>query len=115
MRVVAYARYSTDIQRDASIEDQFEVCRRLIRERNWTEVGTYADRVTSGASRFRSGYQQLLADLDSRCFDVVVVESLDRLGRNLADIAGLHDRLSFAGIKLVTVAQGEITPMHVGM
>ena len=46
---------------------------------------------------------------------VIVVEALDRLGRNLADIATLHDRLSFAGIRLHAVSTGEITPMHVGM
>jgi site-specific DNA recombinase len=70
---------------------------------------------TSGASRFRPGYQELSADLDRGLFDVVVVEALDRLGRKLADVADLHDRLGFAGIKLYAVATGEITGMHIGM
>jgi hypothetical protein len=62
----------------------------------------------SGASRFRPGYQQLLADLDCSLFDVVVVEALDRLGRKLADIADLHDRCTFAGIILIAVNVSEI-------
>jgi len=70
---------------------------------------------TSGASRFRPGYQKLLSDLDRGIFDVVVVEALDRLGRKLADIADLHDRCSFACIKLHAVNVGEIGAMHIGM
>ena len=66
-------------------------------------------------SRFRPGYQQLLADLHAGVFDVVVVEALDRLGRKLADVADLHDRCAFAGVKLFAVNVGEITAMHIGM
>ena len=69
----------------------------------------------SGASRFRPGYQQLLADLDRDLFDVIVVEALDRLGRKLADVADLHDRCTFSGITLVAVNVGEITAMHIGL
>src|SRR5215472_4171904 len=69
----------------------------------------------SGASRFRPGYQKLLAEIDRDRFDVVVVEALDRLGRKLADVADLHDRCAFAGVKLAATNVGEITAMHVGM
>ena len=115
MKGVIYARYSSENQRDASIEDQLEVCRRFIERQGWVLVRTYEDRSISGASRFRPGYQQLIADLTSGTFDVIVVEALDRLGRKLADVAELHDRLVFAGIKLYAVSTGEITAMHIGM
>jgi site-specific DNA recombinase len=69
----------------------------------------------SGASRFRPRYQKLLAELEASVFDVVVVEALDRLGLKLADIADLHDRCAFAGVKLVAVNVGEIGAMHIGM
>jgi DNA invertase Pin-like site-specific DNA recombinase len=72
------------------------------------------DRSMSGASRFRPGYQQMVADLASLS-EVIVVEALDRLGRKLADVAELHDRLVFASIKLYAVSTGEITAMHIGM
>src|SRR5260370_29620428 len=113
MRAAIYARYSSENQRDASIEDQIEVCRRFVERQGWTLVRGYEDRSISGASRFRPGYQELGADLDRGLFDVVVVEALDRLGRKLADVADLHDRLGFAGIKLYAVATGEITGMHI--
>ena len=115
MRAVIYSRYSSELQREASIEDQIEVCRRYAEQHGWVIVAHYEDRALSGASRFRPGYQRLVADLASGRFDVVLVEALDRLSRKLADIAEFHDRLSFARVKLVTVSQGEITQMHIGV
>ena len=115
MRAAIYARYSSNNQRDASIEDQIEVCRRYIARQDWQLLQIYEDRALSGSSTIRPGYQKMLIDAESQRFDVIVVEALDRLGRNLADIASLHDRLSFAGIRLDSIATGEITPMHVGM
>src|SRR6266404_596518 len=115
MRAVVYARFSSDLQRDASIDDQLEVCRRLLDREGWQLTKVYADRAISGASRNRPEYQQLLADADRSHFDVVVFEALDRLGRKLADIADFHDRLAFRGIKLFAVNTGEITQLHVGL
>jgi DNA invertase Pin-like site-specific DNA recombinase len=115
MRAVIYSRYSSELEREASIEDQIEVCRRYAGQHGWVIVAHYEDRALSGASRFRPGYQRLVADLASGRFDVVLVEALDRLSRKLADIAEFHDRLSFARVKLVTVSQGEITAMHIGV
>jgi site-specific DNA recombinase len=112
---VIYARYSSDHQREASIEDQLEVCRRYVERQGWTMGEVYADQGLSGASRFRPAFQQMQADAGQRRFDVIVVEALDRLSRKLADVAEFHDRLSFLRIGLHTVATGEITPMHVGM
>src|SRR5258706_9524819 len=64
MRAVVYARFSSDLQRDASIDDQLEVCRRLLDREGWQLTKVYADRAISGASRNRPEYQQLLADAD---------------------------------------------------
>ncbi len=115
MRAVIYARYSSDNQRSESIEDQLEVCRRYITRMSWTLTGTYDDPAMSGSSRFRPGFQKLLADAEERRFDVVVCEALDRLSRKLADIADFYDRLTFHGVKLYTTNMNEITPMHIGV
>ena len=115
MRAATYSRYSSDLQSEASIADQVEVCRRLIESKDWTLVATYEDRALSGGSPFRPGYQKMLADAEAGVFDVIVVEALDRLSRKLADIAALHDRLQFADVAIHTVATGEVTAMHVGM
>jgi site-specific DNA recombinase len=115
MRAVIYARYSSDLQREASIEDQIEVCRRYVEAQGWTTVGTYRDAAISGASRFRPGFQKLIRDAGERQFDVVVCEAIDRLGRRLADTADLQDQLAFQGIRLCTPALGEITHIHVAV
>ena len=64
MRAVIYARYSSDNQREASIEDQIEICRRYIDRHGWTLVRAYHDRALSGASDQRPAYQQMLADAE---------------------------------------------------
>jgi site-specific DNA recombinase len=114
MRAVIYARYSSDNQREASIEDQLEVCRRHVERQGWTLQQTYSDRAMSGASMLRPGYQLLLQEAREGRFEVVVAEALDRLSRDQEDTAALYKRLSFAGIRIVTLAENEIGEMHVG-
>ena len=72
MRAIIYARYSSDNQREASIEDQLEICRRYTDRQGWTLVQTYEDRALSGASDQRPAYQQMLADAEAGRFDVVL-------------------------------------------
>src|SRR4029077_19222128 len=115
MRAVIYARYSTDLQREASIEDQVRVCRQSIKPEGWTLLSTYSDAASSGASRLRPGYQKLIEDARVGAFDVVVAEALDRLSRDQEDVAALYKLLSFAGIKMVTLAEGEISELRVGL
>ncbi len=55
-RPVIYARYSSDQQREASIEDQVRLCRARIAGEGWQLVATYADHAISGASTLRPGY-----------------------------------------------------------
>jgi len=115
MRAVIYARYSSDLQRDASIEDQVRVCRERIDREGWTHAGIYEDRARSGASILRPGYQRLLEDARKGRFDVIVSEALDRLSRDQEHAAGLLKQLRFLGIDLVTIAEGEISELHVGL
>jgi site-specific DNA recombinase len=115
MRSVIYARYSTDLQREASIEDQVRVCRQRINREGWSLLATYSDAASSGASRLRPGYQKLLEDARNGVFDVVVAEALDRLSRDQEDVAALFKQLRFQGIRLITLAEGEISELHVGL
>jgi DNA invertase Pin-like site-specific DNA recombinase len=103
MRAVIYARYSTDLQSEASIEDQVRLCRARIASEGWSLVITYTDHAISGASRLRPGYQKLLEDARAGSIDVVVAEALDRLSRDQEDIAALYKQLGFAGVRLVTI------------
>jgi DNA invertase Pin-like site-specific DNA recombinase len=114
-RAVIYARYSSEHQREASIEDQVRTCKARIEAEGWTLVATYTDYAQSGASHLRPGYQKLLADGRGGAFNVVVAEALDRLSRDQEHIAALFKHLSFAGVKILTLAEGDITELHVGL
>jgi site-specific DNA recombinase len=114
MRVVIYARYSSDNQRDASIEDQLRICHEFAARQGWTVVQEFTDHAISGATLLRSGFQALMRDALNRRFDVVLAESLDRFSRDQEDTAGLFKRLTFAGVNIVTLAEGDITHLHIG-
>jgi DNA invertase Pin-like site-specific DNA recombinase len=75
MRAAIYARYSSDLQREASIDDQVRKCRERIAREGWRLAVTYADPATSGANRLRPAYQDLLAGARSRRYDVLVAEA----------------------------------------
>jgi site-specific DNA recombinase len=115
LRAAIYARFSTDMQRDASIEDQIRSCREYAARQGLKVVETYSDRAVSGASLMRSGMQTLLRDGRSGAFDVVISEGLDRLSRNQADIAQIYQSLLFAEVMIETVSEGAISEMHIGL
>src|SRR3954447_17999872 len=115
IRSAIYARYSSELQRDASIEDQVRACKARIEAEGWTIAATYTDHAISGASRLRPGYQKLLEDARAGEFDTVIAEALDRLSRDQEDVAGLYKHLTFAGVRLITLAEGEISELHVGL
>ena len=114
MRVAIYARYSSENQRNASIADQLRVCREFAARQGWTIVEEFTDHAVSGATLLRAGFQALMRDASNRRFDVVFAESLDRFSRDQEDTAGLFKRLTFAGVNIVTLAEGDITHLHIG-
>jgi site-specific DNA recombinase len=115
MKVALYARYSSDNQREASIADQFRICRAYAEKQGWHIVEEYSDQAISGASLLRPGIQLLIADALRRRFDIVLAEAMDRLSRDQEDIAGLFKRLAFANVKMVTLSEGDVTHLHVGL
>jgi site-specific DNA recombinase len=115
MRVALYARYSSDNQRDASIADQLRVCRAFAERHGWTITQEYSDHAVSGATLLRSGFQALMRDALNCRFEVVLAESLDRFSRDQEDTAGLFKRLTFAAVRIVTVSEGDIGHLHVGL
>ncbi|MEQ8395858.1 recombinase family protein [Thalassobaculum sp.] len=114
-RVALYARYSSDNQREASIEDQLRLCRLHAERQGWTLADSYSDRAISGGSLLRPGIQELMADAQRGRFDVILSESLDRLSRDQEDIAGLYKRMRFAGVGIVTLSEGDISELHIGL
>ena len=115
MRAVIYARYSSDNQRDESIEDQVRLCREWLAARELVADQTYADRAISGSTLLRPGIQALIGECMAGKVELVIAEALDRFSRDQEDVAGFYKRLNFAGVKLMTVTEGEITDLHIGL
>ncbi|MEF9602482.1 recombinase family protein [Paracoccus sp. PXZ] len=115
LRAAIYARFSSDLQRDASIEDQIRACRDYAARQGLEVVEVYSDRAISGASMMRSGLQKLLRDAQAGQFDVVIAEALDRLSRSQADIATIYQRLTFNGQLIETISEGQVSELHIGL
>ena len=75
VRVALYARYSSDNQRAASIENQFRICREHAKREKWTVASAYKDAGISGSSMIlRPGIQTLLQDAQRGEFTVVLAD-----------------------------------------
>jgi site-specific DNA recombinase len=116
MRAALYARFSTDLQNPRSADDQLDACRTFVERQGGEIVMELKDEATSGASiQNRPGVQALLATAKAGACDAVVCEALDRLSRDLADIAMIEKRLKHYGVKLITLSDGEVNKLHVGL
>jgi DNA invertase Pin-like site-specific DNA recombinase len=107
MKPGTYARYSSDLQRQASIEDQQRRCCAEITRRGWPSPQHFADSEIAGSvARGRPGYQALLAAARSGEINVIIVDELSRLTRDPEELAGLRKRLKFWGCHLVALLDG---------
>jgi site-specific DNA recombinase len=74
MKVAIYAGYSSENQRDASIADQFRVCREFAQRQGWHVEREYSDHAVSGATLLRPGFQAMMRDALGNKFDIVMAE-----------------------------------------
>jgi DNA invertase Pin-like site-specific DNA recombinase len=102
MRAAIYARYSTDLQRKESIDDQFRACARLAAAQGFTVVYKLYDEAISGGTAGRPGYQSLLEAARRHEIEVVVVEDLSRLWRNRATYGQDSAELEDLNVHLIT-------------
>ena len=87
MNAVIYARYSSDSQREESIEGQLRECREYAERNNMTIVGTYIDRALSAKTADRPEFQHMIKDSAKELFEIVLVWKLDRFSRDRYDSA----------------------------
>lgn len=111
LRCALYARYSSDSQREASIDDQLRKCRDYASANDWVvaEDQVYTDRALSGTGSDRPALTRLLNVAFSRgvaAFDVVLVDDTSRLSRDMGESIRINQRLQFEGVRLVAVSQG---------
>jgi len=105
-RAAIYARYSTDSQRAASIVDQQRRCREFAERNNLTVVQLWADEAEKGWNPEREQFQAMLAAAKNKEFDVLLVDDLSRLHRDLAGQGVTLKRLQILGVRVVAIADG---------
>ena len=105
---IIYARYSTDKQRETSIEDQARVCRARAEALQLQVVAVHADDELSGSTPVasRPGGKALLADALAGRFQVMLLEGLDRLSRDQVEQETIIRRLEHRGIRILGCSDG---------
>ena len=105
MKAVIYARYSSDNQREESIEGQIRECTDYARYNDMTIVGKYIDRAMTAKSDNRPNFQKMIKDSSKKLFDIVIVWKLDRFARNRYDSAIYKSKLKKNGVRVVSAKE----------
>lgn len=93
-RAVIYARYSSDNQREESIDAQVRACREYCKRKDYFVTHIYKDEAKSGTKLAgRDAYKQMLADVKENLFDVIIFHKIDRNARNELDYYLTKDML----------------------
>ncbi|HEV8329173.1 MAG TPA: recombinase family protein [Nitrospiraceae bacterium] len=108
MRVAFYARYSSEGQREASIDDQFRNCERYAKREGWPIVERYADKALSGTKdeKGRDGYAAMLKAARAKQFDVLLVDDLSRLSRDSMKTEEARRLFVYLGVRLIGISDG---------
>ena len=104
MNGVIYARYSSENQREESIDGQLRECTAFAQHNDIQIVGEYIDRAFSAKTDNRPSFQKMIKDSAKGEFDVIIVWKLDRFARNRYDSAHYKNILKKNGVKVVSAA-----------
>ena len=105
MKAVIYARYSSDNQREESIEGQLRECTAYCKKNNITILRTYIDRAMSAKTDHRPDFQRMIKDSAKGLFDVIIVWKLDRFARNRYDSATYKAKLKKNGVRVLSARE----------
>ena len=105
MTGVIYARYSSDNQREESIEGQLRECKAFAEKNDIEIVNTYIDRALSAKTDNRPDFQRMIKDSEKGIFDTIIVWKLDRFARNRYDSAHYKSILRKNGVKVISATE----------
>ena len=105
MKAVIYARYSSDNQREESIEGQIRECTAFAEKNDFQVLRHYIDRAYSAKTDHRPAFQEMIKDSVKHLFDVVIVWKLDRFSRNRYDSARYKNTLKHNGVKVISATE----------
>lgn len=104
-RAALYARYSSDNQREESIEAQLSILHKFCAENGYTVVAEYCDRAKSATTSNRPEFLRMIDDSKNKEFDFVIVHKLDRFSRDRYDSAFFKRELKRNDVKLISVLE----------
>ena len=105
MKGVIYARYSSENQREESIDGQIRECTAFAKRAGITILGTYIDRALSAKTDNRPDFQRMIKDSSKNMFDTIVVWKLDRFARNRYDSAYYKHLLKKNNVKVISATE----------
>lgn len=105
MRAVAYCRYSSDRQREESIDAQIFAIKEFCQKNNYKLLKIYTDMAVSGKSDERTNFLNMISDASKNTFDLVIVHKLDRFARNRYDSAVYKKKLLDNNIRVISVLE----------
>lgn len=105
MKGVIYARYSSDNQREESIEGQLRECKAFAEKNDIQIIETYIDRALSARTDRRPDFQRMIKDSSGKKFEVVIVWKLDRFARDKYDSAHYKRILKNNGVKVISATE----------
>ena len=105
IKAVAYARFSSDMQRHESIDAQLRAIREYAARNNILIVGEYIDRAKTATNDQRPQFLQMVKDSKDNRFSLVIIHKLDRFSRNSYDLAAYRHKLSQNGVSLRSVTE----------
>ena len=79
MNTVIYARYSSDNQREESIEGQLRECQVYAEQIGLTIVGTYIDRAYSAKTDNRPEFRRMIKDSSKKLFEEMCIRDRYRV------------------------------------
>ena len=105
MKGVIYARYSSDNQREESIDGQLRECKEFADKNGIEIIGEYIDRALSAKTDNRPEFQKMIKDSYRKLFDTIIVWKVDRFARNRYDSAHYKHLLKKNGVKVVSARE----------
>lgn len=105
LNAVAYTRFSSDMQREESIEAQVRAIKEYAERNGYALQKVYADRGISGTTDNRPEFQTMIEAVRNGGIDAVLVHKYDRFARNRADSAIYRRELEKYGVKLISVLE----------
>lgn len=104
-KAAIYARYSSDNQRDESIDAQLRAAHAYCARKNYQIIHEYIDRAQTATNDNRVEYQQMMADAKAGLFEVIVFHKIDRNARNEFDYYYHKTQLRKYSVRYEYVAQ----------